>query len=30
MVKASHKVSIKDDPDADMFSLSATLTYETK
>jgi nickel transport protein len=30
MVKAKHKIAIKDDPDADMLSLAATLTYETK
>ena len=30
MVKASHQLPIKDDPDADVLSLAATLTYETK
>ena len=30
MVKASHKVPIKDDPDADVLSLSSSLTFETK
>ena len=30
MLKASHKVPIKDDPDADILSVAATLTYETK
>jgi len=30
MVKASHQIPIKDDPDADILSLAATLTYETK
>ena len=30
IVKASHTVPIKDDPDADTLSLAATLTYETK
>jgi nickel transport protein len=30
MVKASHKVLIKDDSDADILSLATTLTYETK
>lgn len=30
MVKASHKVPIKDDPDADVLSLSSTLTFGIK
>ena len=30
MIKASHKVTIKDDPDADILSLAATLSYEAK
>ena len=29
MVKASHKISIKDDPDADVFSLFSTITFDT-
>jgi nickel transport protein len=30
MVKAKHKIAIKDDPDADVLSLSSSLTFEAK